>query len=75
MHPPSTDSPECPEGYRRYVYRIDIRLPSRIKFPFGVIEEPHPSPPHYAKKDNKDNEEKRGGPANSDEQDATLEVG
>jgi len=33
MHSPNTDSPKCPEGYRCYVYRINVRLPLKAKFP------------------------------------------
>ena len=31
MHPPNRDASECPDGYRQYVYRINVSLPS--KFP------------------------------------------
>jgi hypothetical protein len=33
----SNGSSECPDGYRRYVYRINIKLP--------LAEQPRPKPP------------------------------
>ena len=45
MFPRNRDAPECPDGYRRYVYRINVKLPSRIRFPYGVGTESLPDPP------------------------------
>ncbi len=44
MHSSSTNSPECPEGYRRYVYRINVELPFKIEFPTVL---PYKDPINY----------------------------
>lgn len=33
MRSPNREVSECPDGYRRYVYRINIKPPFEIKFP------------------------------------------
>ena len=38
MRSSNVNSPSCPDGYRRYVYSINIKLPFKIKFPTEPLE-------------------------------------
>ena len=75
MHSPNRDTSECPDGYQRYVYRINVSLPS--KFPQAEHRSPPPEremgrepdtdmgsgPPGIS---DEDREKKEGGAANTD---------